>query len=287
MEKAKKKRFGLIAAIVLALLIVLGVWGGLAKGASEAKHVDTFDRIKEQHRIVWGVKADTRLFGLMNTKTGEYEGFDVDIARAVTKQIAKDENIKLKAELVQVSSSSKIQLLKNANIDATASVMTITKERENQVDFTQPYFPAGQSLLVKENSDIRSVKDLNQPGRTVIGAVGTTAIPTMKEFAPKVRVLSLADYAQSMTALKAGQGDALTTDNAILYGLAQQNPGYKIVGGNFTNQPYGLATDNDQPRMIAAMNKALDELEKNGTYNRLIKKWFSNVPGLDWRTLQK
>jgi len=90
-----------------------------------------------------------------------------------------------------------------------------------------------------------------------------------------------------MNALKSGQGEALTTDNGILYGLAVQNPGYKVVGGTFTKEPYGVAVNKNQKDFVKAINKALDEMQQSGEYNELIKKWFGNVPGFNYKELYR
>ncbi|USS91571.1 transporter substrate-binding domain-containing protein [Fructobacillus americanaquae] len=286
MEKAKKRRFGLIATIILALAIVFGLFWAQQTVAQNAKHQDTLTRVKKSGKIVWGIKADTKLFGLMDTKTGQSEGFDVDMAKAVTKQISKQLGEKLTPSFVTVSTASKIQLLKNTNIDGVFGVMTITPERAKIVDFSQPYFPAGQSLLVKKDSGIKSVNDLNDPSKTVLVVVGTTAAQNIKKFAPKAKTIALQDYASAMQALKAGQGQAISTDNAILYGLATENPDYQVVGGTLTNGPYGAAFDHDQKPMVDQVNQAINTMKKNGVYNQLIKKWFGQVPGLDWHDLE-
>ena len=250
------------------------------------EHQDTLARVQKLGRIVWGVKADTKLFGLMDTKSGVPQGFDIDIAKAVTVQIAKQTDTPLSAEFVPVSASSKMQLIKNTNIDGSVSTMTITPEREKIIDFTDEYFDAGQSILVKKDSEIHSIKDMNDPKYTVIVIVGTTAATETKKFAPKAKILAVQDYATGMQALKSGQGEAMSTDNAILYGFATENPDYQIVGGTFTHGPYGIAFDNNQGPMIRETNKALATIKKNGVYNKLIKKWFSDVPGLDWHSLE-
>ena len=72
-----------------------------------------------------------------------------------------------------------------------------------------------------------------------------------------------------MNALKSGQGEALTTDNSILYGLAVQNPGYRVVGGTFTYEPYGVALNKNQKDFVQAVNKALSEMEADGEYNQI------------------
>lgn len=100
-------------------------------------------------------------------------------------------------------------------------------------------------------------------------------------------VLQLTDYAQAMTALKSGQGQALTTDNGILYGMSVQNPGYVVTGGTFVSEPYGIAMDKNQQQFEAAVNQALKEVRANGEYNKLLHKWFHNVKGFDYEEAAK
>ncbi|ALF13584.1 transporter substrate-binding domain-containing protein [Lactiplantibacillus plantarum] len=273
-----KKLKRLIGALgMLAMLVV--VLTACGSRQSLAKQ-DVLTNDKASKTITWGVKADTKLFGLMDVKDNQIKGFDADIATALTKRVLGKNAT---AKFVQVTSQTRIPLLKNGNIDAILATMTITPEREKQVDFTNSYFDAGQSLLVKKGSAIKSVKDLNKSGTKVLGVTGANSVENIKKAAPKAKVLELSDYAQAMTALKSGQGVALTTDNGILYGMASQNPGYEVVGGTFTKEPYGIAVNKGQEPLKKALNKALKEIEADGTYNRILKKWFGNVAGFDYK----
>lgn len=270
----KVKRFLLIPLLFFLCFTVA------ACGKKSSQNV--YQKVKESKHIVWGVRADTRLFGLTNVKTGKIEGFEIDLAHALTKQmLGKDAT----ASFVTTTANTRIPLLKNGNIDAVLATMTITPERAKQVDFSKPYFPAGSSLLVPDNSKIKSVKDLN--GKTVLAVKGTTAVDDVHKFAPKARVLQYDDYGQAMSALKADQGVALTTDNGLLAGIAQENPGYKLVGGVYSNAPYGIAVNKGQKDMVDHINKALNQLEKNGTYDHLIKKWFAGIPGFSLKGVLK
>ncbi|MDV0429537.1 glutamate ABC transporter substrate-binding protein [Lactiplantibacillus sp. DA1] len=273
-----KKLKRLIGALgMLTMLVVVLTACGSRQSLSKQ---DVLTNDKASKTITWGVKADTKLFGLMDVKDGKIKGFDADIATALTKRVlGKDATV----NFVQVTSQTRIPLLKNGNIDAIIATMTITPEREKQVDFTNSYFDAGQSLLVKKGSPIKSVKDLNKTGTKVLGVTGANSVENIKKAAPKAKVLELSDYAQAMTALKSGQGVALTTDNGILYGMASQNPGYEVVGGTFTKEPYGIAVNKGQEPLKKALNKALKEIEADGTYNRILKKWFGNVAGFDYK----
>ncbi|KRN23289.1 transporter substrate-binding domain-containing protein [Lacticaseibacillus camelliae] len=269
------RRLGLLLAALAMLLVV----SGCGKSVADS---DALARAKRTDKIVWGVKADTRLFGLMNTKTGQIQGFEVDMAKALTKQILGKSG---KAELTQVTSDTRVPMLKAGNVDAVIGTMSITPERQKQLNFSHSYFSAGQSLLVPKGSKIKSVKDLKK-GTTVIGVQGSNSVDNVKKAAPDARVLQLTDYSQAFTALKSHQGAALTTDNGILYGMSQQDPNYVVVGGTFTKEPYGIAMNKGQTNMTRAMNKALATLQKNGTYERLLKKWFSDVPGFDIKEVQ-
>lgn len=273
-----KKFKRIVAALgMLSLLALVLTACGSRQSLSQQ---DVLQNDRASNTITWGVKADTKLFGLMDVKDNQVKGFDVDIAKAITKRILGKNG---KAKFVQVTSQTRIPLLKNGNIDAIIATMTITPEREKQVDFSNSYFDAGQSLLVKDGSKIKSVKDLNKSGTKVLGVTGANSVANIKKFAPKARVLELSDYAQAMTALKSGQGAALTTDNGILYGMATQNPGYKVVGGAFTKEPYGIAINKGQGDFKTEVNKALKEIEADGTYNRILKKWFGNVAGFNYK----
>ena len=259
----KKSTKIFILPLVLALLVTLT---GCAK---KQKSSNVYDQVKESKTITWGVKADTRLFGLMSIKTGKIEGFEVDLAKALTKQmLGKD----AKAEFVQTTPKTRIPLLKNGNIDAILATMTITPDRKKQVTFSEPYFTAGQSLLVKDDSSIKNVRDLN--GKTALAVKGTTAVDNYD------------DYGQAFTALKAGQGQAMTTDNGLLAGIASENKGYKLVGGTYTSEPYGIAVEKGQTDFADHINKALNELKKNGTYHRLLVKWFDGIPGFNIKEVE-
>lgn len=275
-----RRRFKL-ATLTAALCLLLVSLSGCGQSLAQ-KDILQLDR--QSNEITWGVKADTKLFGLMDVRDNQIKGFDVDMAKHITKHILGNKG---QAKFIQVTSQSRIPLLKNGNIDAIIATMTITPERAKIVDFSNSYFDAGQSLLVPNGSDIKNVRDLNKPGMTVLGVVGANSVQNIKKYAPKARVLELQDYAQALTSLKAGQGQALTTDNGILYGMAVQNPGFKVVGGTFTKEPYGVAVNKGQRPFVRQINKAIKEMQADGEYNALIKKWFGNVPGFNYKELER
>jgi len=230
-------------------------------------------RVEKAQKIVWGVKFDTLLFGLMDIETRQPRGFDIDIARVLTKNILGDAD---KAEFVEVTSKSRIPLLKNGNIDAIIATMTINSERKKVVDFSDVYFNAGQALLVKRGSQVHSIKDLNKK-TTVLAVKGSASTENIRKLAPEARVLELESYAECFTALKSGQGVAMTTDNAILIGLSSKNPDYVVTGHVFTKEPYGIAVNKGQNAFLKKLNQALAKIKKNGDYQRIYNKWFAKI----------
>ena len=263
----KNKKISLLFLFSILLMTLFGC------GQSSLAKVDILTRIEETPKIFWGVKNDTRLFGLTNIETRKVEGFDIDIALAITEEILGPEG---EAVFVEVTSKTRIPLIKNGNIDAIIATMTISEERLKQVDFSDVYFDAGQSLLVKNGSPIKGVEDLDET-TTVLAVKGSTSAINIRKFAPEAKILELENYAEAFTALQSGQGDAMTTDSAILLGMAQENPNYQLAGEIFTDEPYGIAINKGQEPFLAAVNEALAIIKENGTYQAIYDKWFPNV----------
>ncbi|MEH7341075.1 transporter substrate-binding domain-containing protein [Priestia megaterium] len=266
----KSKTFLKAAVLSLAAAMMLAACGGKSEetSGSSAKK-DALTEIKDRGKIVIGVKNDTRLFGLKNPKTGEVEGFDVDISKQLAKEILGDEN---KVEFKEVTSKTRVPLLQKGDIDAVVATMTITDERKQEVDFTDVYFQAGQSLLVKKGSKIKSVDDLKK-GTKVLAVKGSTSAINIREKAPETTVLEFENYAEAFTALKSKQGDALTTDDAILYGMADEDPSYELVGKPFTEEPYGIAVKKGNKELVDALNDALKKIKDSGKYDEIHDKW--------------
>ncbi|QGQ99933.1 amino acid ABC transporter substrate-binding protein [Paenibacillus psychroresistens] len=242
--------------------------------AGDAEASKAIEAIKKRGKFVVGVKYDTNLFGLKDPGTGEVNGFDIDIAKAIAKSILGDET---KIELKEVTSKTRIPMLNNGDIDAIVATMTITEDRKKEVDFTDVYFNAGQSLLVKKGSPIKSIADLKK-GTKVLGVKGSTSVKNIAEKAPDATVLQFDNYQDAFTALKAGQGDTLTTDNAILFGMTKQDPNYEMVGGNFTDEPYGIAVKKGEAAFAKNISDLLTAMKASGEYDKIYEKWLGEKP---------
>ncbi|MWV45899.1 transporter substrate-binding domain-containing protein [Paenibacillus sp. HJL G12] len=265
----KRSRLGAF----LVLLVVCLVFAGCGSKKESAEKGGTLEAIKARGKVIAGVKYDTKLFGLKDPATGKVEGFDIDIAKALAKKILGDEN---KVELKEVTSKTRIPLLQNGDIDLIVATMTVTEERKQQVDFSDIYFKAGQSLLVKKGSPIQGLQDLK--GVKVLTVKGSTSAKNIREKAPDANVLEFENYQDAFTALKAGQGEVLTTDNAILLGMQQQDPNYVLVGGNFTDEPYGIAIKKGDAEFVKEVNDLLKEMKSSGEYDKLYEQWMGVKP---------
>lgn len=267
----------LAIAMMMALVLVLAGCGGKDKETAADVTVDskTVEAIKKRGKLVAGVKFDTKLFGLKDPGSGKVEGFDIDIAKALAKKILGDET---KIELKEVTSKTRIPLLQNGDIDIIIATMTITEERKQQVEFSDVYFMAGQSILVKKGSPIKSVEDLKK-GDKVLAVKGSTSAQNIRQKVPDATVLEFENYQDAFTALKAGQGVTLTTDNAILFGMMQQDANYEVVGGTFTDEPYGMAIVKGDTGFTGVVNELLADLKKSGDYDKLYESWMGVKPG--------
>ncbi|BAH42194.1 MULTISPECIES: transporter substrate-binding domain-containing protein [Bacillales] len=278
-NKLWKKVAGMGLVLMLSATALAGCGGGStteggAKGTPAAAGTGTLAKIKERDKFVVGVKYDLNLFGLKDPATGNVEGFDIDIAKAIAKKVLGDEN---KIELKEVTSKTRIPMLKNGEIDAIIATMTITEDRKKEVDFSDVYFLAGQSFLVKKDSPINGLKDM-QKGMKIVTAKGSTSAKNIRASAPDVEVLEFENYAEAFTALKAGQGDALTTDNALLYGMAKQDPNYRVTEETFTEEPYGIAISKGDAEFVKTVNDLLKEMKENGEYDKIYEKWIGTKP---------
>lgn len=270
----KAKNFLLVAVTALMsvmLLAACNTGGEKASGGGEGENV--LETIKKRDKIVFGVKYDTKLFGLKNPSSGEVEGFDIDIAKQLAKEILGDEN---KVEFVEVTSKTRIPLLNKGDIDAIIATMTITDERKKEVGFSEVYFNAGQSLLVKKGSSVKSIDDLTKD-TTVIAVKGSTSTDNIRELAPDAPVLEFENYAEAFTALKAGKGEALTTDDSILAGMASEDDSFELVGEKFTEEPYGIAVKKGEQQFIDALNAALESQKSSGDFDTIYDSWFEGL----------
>jgi putative glutamine transport system substrate-binding protein len=253
-----------IALVVLAAFIAAATTVPVRAQTSGS----TLDAIKARGTLKIGVKYDSPPFGSLNPTTNQVVGFDIDVGRALAKSILGDAN---KVQWVQVTSANRIPLLQNGDIDMFIATATITPARLQQIDFSNVYYVAGESLLVKKSSPIKTYKDLG--GKSVCTTAGSTEDTEIRKLAPTATVQTFDSYADCFQALKNGRIDAMTTDNTILVGYMAQDPAdLTLVGGLLSFEPYGIGIAKGNASLLAAVNAGLTGLFKNG-YDKINQTW--------------
>jgi ABC-type amino acid transport substrate-binding protein len=207
------------------------------------------------------------------TQDGEPVGFDIDLMNEIGKRA------NLKVEFQNVAFDGIIPGLTSNLYGAAISAMTITEERAQQVDFSDPYFNADQSLLVQSGSDIQSTDDLADA--TVGVQLGTTGAMEAQKLADAGNAGSVRTFdtiEDAFTALENGQVDAIINDFPVSADRAKTSNGsLEIVQTIPTGEQYGIAFPKDS-ETVSQVNEALQEIKDDGTYAEIYEKWFGQAP---------
>ena len=247
-------------------ILALSVFPGCDQ--TGASRPDLLELGRDRGVVRVGVKADAPPFGVMD----EYDryGFDIDIAGAVAEELGVP-----KVEFTTVTSADRIEKVASGEVDMAIASMTITRGRDEKVDFSVPYFQDGQGLLVRADSDVASYEDL--AGRTVGGVKGSTSVVTIRQVQPDCTVREYPGYEEALAALGAGEIDALTSDMLILMGLrlkAADPEKLRLAGERFSTEPYGIAVPEDQSDWRDAVSEAIQRLWETGRWQRIYENWF-------------
>jgi glutamate transport system substrate-binding protein len=236
----------------------------------------TMANIVAKGKLVVGVKFDQPGFGQKDPATGKIEGFDVDMAKAIGTALGLKE---AQIEFVESVSANRIPFLQEDKVDLVIATMTINADRKTQIEFSRPYYLAGQSILVKkDNTTIKTVTDLG--GKNVCSVSGSTSENNIKAKAPTANLLSLANYSACVSSLKDGRVEAVSTDDIILAGFAATDSSIKLVGGQFTTEPYGIGMKKGKTDMVQFVDALLAKMFADGSWDKIYEKHLGKVEGL-------
>jgi putative glutamine transport system substrate-binding protein len=264
------------AAAPTATIVVTPMAGG---GNLEA--------IKARGKLIVGVKYDVPLYGFLNPETNKVEGFDVEIARMVAARIFGNPDA---IEFKEAISKNRIPYLFEETVDVVFSTMTANEERAQQIDFSDCYYVAGQSLLVPVDSAIASIADLD--GKTVGTVKASTSEKNIREKSPGAKVELFDTYSEAVQAMQAGRVDAVTTDDIILFGFQKNSPDkFKVVGGQFTQEPYAAGVKKGNTSLLNEVNATIRDMKQSGGWATLYKQFIGQepaaVPPQEWRDVYK
>lgn len=233
----------------------------------KSKPKTDLETIKDRDKIIFGVKNDTRPFGFI--ENGELIGIDIDIARYITKSILGDGN---KAEFKIVDSANRLITLSSGEVDMVIASMSITPQRKTVINFSIPYHLAGQTILVRNESNIKSLTDLKN--KKIVVVFGSTAEKNLRLVAPNAIIVGTKSYITAFDMLKSKQVDGLASDDTILTTYTQ-NGNYRILNKRYTIEPYaiGFRKTEESLSLENKVNDILDEMKRNGQLKQIEKKW--------------
>jgi His/Glu/Gln/Arg/opine family amino acid ABC transporter permease subunit len=222
------------------------------------------ERVRASGRLRVGIDATYPPFGI--AEGGEFSGFDVDIARAIAREL------RVQAELVNASFDGVFPALQNGSFDVVISAVTITPERRATMLFSDPYISAGQQLAVRGDSVIAGPDDLG--GRTVGVQINTTAQFSMEK-RPGVTIAKYNTIDLALLDLQNGRVEAVASDGPVLrYMVGRSFPGLKTVGAEYTDEQFGIVLARASDDLRRAVNAALWRLQDSGEYAKIYSKWF-------------
>ena len=250
----------------------------LATASPLLAHADKLDDVLKRGYLIVGTTSATPPFGWKDEK-GELRGFDVDMSRLIAKALFGDPT-KIKFELV--SNDTRWPALQNDQVDLLAHSATITPSRLVRAGFTPRYFDTGITVVVKSDSPIKSLADLNNPAVTIATLTVPEQIDLVKRMAPKAALSSFGSVDQQSLALRSGRVQALFVDLPIGMWYAATNPDLKVVSevyGGYQN--YGLVYKLGELRWKQFLDGFVTDLTTGYSYveySALYKKYFKMDP---------
>lgn len=271
----------LITAISLLSVIML-VLAGCA-GKSEDKTTDTaapsnlLEKIKSAGKIRVGLMGTYAPYNFLNEKH-EVDGFDADIAKQVAKRLG------VEVEFITGEFSGLIEGLQKDKYDALVTQVTITDDRKKTMDFSTPYIKNAVNVIVKgDNTTIQSVDDFKD--KKIGVGLGTNDEKYLRDVVlPKVGNFEIATYNDVITSLSdlnVGRIDATINNVFAIKPLLEKNHlDIKAVGEPIKEDVAGIAVRKNNPELVEAFNKALDEMKSDGTFKEIFQKWFGVDPNI-------
>jgi glutamate transport system substrate-binding protein len=251
-----------------ALSLTLAACGG-GDGGSEPEVADspefesgtTMAELSEAGSMTVGTKFDQPGFGLLGLEDTP-EGFDVEVAKIIAGALGiAPEDITWE----EATSAVREEVIEDGKVDMVVATYTINEERAQRITFAGPYYVAGQQLMVKADNDTISGPDdlADNPDAKVCSVTGSTPSEQIKEYLADDSQLVLFDvYDKCADALRTGQVDVVTTDNVILLGFVSESDGeFKLVGEQFTEEPYGIGIEKGDVEFCEFINETLQENE--------------------------
>lgn len=286
MRFSKTKALIGAAALSLSLAACGGDDGGGEVTVEESPEFEsgtTMAELSEAGTVTVGTKFDQPGFGLLGLEDTP-EGFDVEVAKIIAGALGiAPEDITWE----EATSAVREEVIEDGKVDYVVATYTINEERAQRITFAGPYYVAGQQLMVNADNDAIAGPDdiADNPDMKVCSVTGSTPSEQIKEYLASEDQLVLFDvYDKCADALRTGQVDIVTTDNVILLGFVAGSDGeFKLVGEQFTDEPYGVGIEKGDVAFCEFINETLQENEE--AYNDAWARTAGEVEGAEAPTL--
>ncbi|MFB6722000.1 glutamate ABC transporter substrate-binding protein [Kribbella sp. NPDC056345] len=229
------------------------------------------EKIRKRDRLIAGVSADSLHLGARNPISGEIEGFDIDMVKAVAAAIFGTDKGHL--ELRVISSPQRIPVLQKEEVDIVARNMTINCARWQQIAFSAEYYRSGQKTLVALDEKATSVKDLD--GMTICAPAGSTSLDNLKKENPQVNTVTADTDTGCLVLFQSGKADGISGDDTVLAGDAAQDPYAKVLKERFSDEPYGLGMPPSDRNFVKFVNQTLEQMKADGRWMASYNKWLA------------
>lgn len=234
----------------------------------------TLETIMSRGELLVGLDPGYQPFE-MTDKKGNFIGFDVDLA----KELAKSMGVKLR--IVNTDYDGIIPALLADKFDIIISGMTLTQERNLQINFANPYIVVGQAIILNKNlaDKVTSYKDLNDPKYTVASRIGTTGEMATKRLISKAKYKSFDKEADGALDVVNGQSDAFVYDLPFCVVFMAQQGGKNVVllDKPFTYEPLAFGIKKGDPDFLNYLNNFLAQIKADGRYDRIYNKWIKST----------
>lgn len=253
--------------ISLIILVIVALFSLTACGNDSKK---TSKATKSDKKKVYKVGVDATYPPFEWQVNGEYKGIDIDLIKAIADKAGFD------IEIQSMDFKGIIPALQSKQLDISIAGMSITDERKKIIDFSNPYFDAGLSVVVaKDNTSIKSGADLS--GKTIAVKKGTSGAQyAVDNFASKgAKVIQFDNSPAMFEEVKAGRADALIEDYPVIsYAIADQKLPLKVVGDRLNADQYGIGVlKGSNDGLVKKINDGLAALKADGTYQKIVDKY--------------
>lgn len=220
-----------------------------------------------------GVDTATLRLSSVDPTTGEFEGFDVDIAREVARALFGDPT---RIAFVGIPSSDRVQALVDGRVDMVADVFTPTCTRREQIDFSTNYYASLQLVLVREDDPAVTVADLAD--HSICGSAGSTTLARVAEL-EGVEAVPAAERADCLVKVQQGEVDGMSTNDTILVGFRAQDPNLRFLEGSLNEEATAIGLPLGRPDWVRYVNAVLDQVRTSGRWAQIYDTWLADLLG--------